>query len=90
MGLSGLPLLTRCPYSRHNTMVAATFAHSLSTSQLVSKSNGVNYRIPLEELRRKLVWCPYNNITIRNVPLPELTQYYHIKSYVDAESAAEI
>ena len=68
------------------------FAHSLSNPQLVPEPNGVNYPIPLEQLKRKLVWCPYNNITIRNVPKPEhwlFAQYYHIKSYVDAESAAE-
>ena len=68
------------------------FAHSLSTPQLVPEPNGFNYPIPLEQLKRKLVWCPYNNITIRNVPTPEhwlFASYYHIKSYVDAESAAE-
>ena len=68
------------------------FAHSLSTPQLVPNPNGFNYPIPLKELMRKLVWCPYNNITIRNVPKPEhwlFAQYCHIKSYVDAESAAE-
>ena len=68
------------------------FTHSLSTPQLVPQPNGVNYPIPLGELMRKLVWCPYNKVTIRNVPQPEhwlFTQYYHIKSYVDAESAAE-
>ena len=68
------------------------FAHSLSTPQLVPEPNGFSYPIPLEELKRKLVWCPYNNITIRNVPKPEhwlFVQYYHTKSYVDAESASE-
>ncbi len=76
---------------------ASYFAHELKascipTAQLVPKPNARNYPIPLEELKRKLVWCPYNNVTVRNVPQPKhwlFTQYCHNKSYVDAESAAE-
>ena len=80
------------PLQQQEYYGGSCFVHNLSTPQLVPQPNGVNYPIPLKELRRKLVWCPYNNVITRNVPRPEhwlFTQYYHIKSYVDAESAAE-
>ena len=70
------------------------FAYSIPTPQLVPEPYGVSSPVPLEELKRELVWCPCNKFIIRNVPSYStehwlFTQHCHNNSYVDAESAAD-
>ena len=73
------------------------FAHNLKAQRnplhkLVPHVSTVNYPVALDELKRKLVWCPYDRVSVPRLPQAKqwlFTQYHHNTSYVDAESAAE-
>ena len=63
-----------------------------ATPQFVPNTPYAMYPVGLEELKRKLVWCPFEKVEVHGVDTPRhwlFTQYFHRTSYVDAESAAE-
>ena len=61
-------------------------------SQLVPNIPYASYPVGLEDLKRKLVWCPYDRVKVHMLSPPKhwlFGQYFHRTSYVDAESATE-
>ena len=63
-----------------------------ATPQFVPNIPYAKYPVGLEELKRKLVWCPFDKVEVHGVDTPRhwlFTQCFHRRSYVDAESATE-